>query len=364
MRNVLSHHKKIYILKIKSLLISFIVYSFIFVFIGEISGRIYLSYQRKALRLIFYGLVNNQNRLEKFKGYNGVEYYKSIPRKDSKNPVNSSGFRGPEIKSKKRGIIRIVCLGGSTTYGDGLDYSDTYPAILQQKLDNKFGAQRFEIINCGQPGSNLSQIVSFTNNEINKLNPDVVLLMSIENNFTAPGFWFADVETRSEVPARFVKIKGFILRRSALGFIVNKAIENIAKTGIDNYFKYFDWKSFAYALMSQKNIWQVPYEQNLNMLFNILQKNNSSIKIIFLKEVFNFINYPEMRSPFEKAIEIAEKVGKQTKGLEVIDICREVLNAAQRDEPVWQQTGDPTHLIKRGNEILSDVLVDYFSTMF
>ena len=351
-------------LKNKSLLISFIVSSFIFVFIGEITGRIYLSYQREALRLIFYGLVNNQNRLKKFKGYNGVEYYKSVPCKDIKNPVNSRGFRGPEIKAKEKGMIRIVCLGGSTTYGSGLDYIDTYPVILQQKLDKKFGTQRFEIINCGQPGLNLSQIVSFTKDEMNQLDPDVVLLMSIENNFAAPGFWFVGVEAGDNALANFNKIKYFILRHSALGFIANEAIENITKTGINNYFKYFDWKSFAYALMAQENIWQASYEQNLRMLFNILLENNSSIKFIFLKEAFNFSDKSEMRLPFDKAMEIAEKAGKQAEGLQTIDICSEILNAAQRGEPVWQHPLDPTHLIRRGNEILADVLVDYFSTMF
>ena len=353
-------------ISIRSILISFLVSCLIFVFVGEITARLFLTWKRKSWNGVLYGITQEKKRLVGVKGNNGgADYYKSTPSQEARNPVNRHGFRGTEIKPKRKGTLRVICLGGSTTYGDGLDYLDTFPAILQRKLNEKLGGHYIEIINAGQPGMDLSQIVSFTKREICGLDPDVVVLMSIENNFVAPGFWFAGIKGGKQEQKTIFTVKLFIIQRFALGFVINDVIKNYRITGFGNYIKRFDWKAFSAALSAPHNIWATDYEKNLKTFCETLYMNNQKIKILFLEEAFNFINHPEMTLPFEKATAIFRKISESNTNCQTLDVCKALLNAAQRGEPVWQSPAyDPTHLSPRGNEIIADLLAVHLSSMF
>ena len=45
---------------------------------------------------------------------------------------------GPEIsKDKPSNTFRVFVVGGSTTYGSGVNDANTIPSLLQKKLDEK-----------------------------------------------------------------------------------------------------------------------------------------------------------------------------------------------------------------------------------
>ncbi|NOT28934.1 MAG: SGNH/GDSL hydrolase family protein, partial [Planctomycetes bacterium] len=48
--------------------------------------------------------------------------------------VNSHGFRGPEVAREAAGRTRLVALGDSVTFGNDLDYAETWPAVLELEL--------------------------------------------------------------------------------------------------------------------------------------------------------------------------------------------------------------------------------------
>jgi len=56
--------------------------------------------------------------------------------------------------------------GSSTTYGTGLDYDETYPKLLQDRLRSTGGEDRFEVINAGQPGMHLMNIIELVKTKI------------------------------------------------------------------------------------------------------------------------------------------------------------------------------------------------------
>jgi hypothetical protein len=67
--------------------------------------------------------------------------------------INGSGFRGPEITiAKPPGVYRIVCLGDSFTFGEGVREEDTYAAQLQKRLDGAVPGQYTQVINAGVQG--------------------------------------------------------------------------------------------------------------------------------------------------------------------------------------------------------------------
>src|SRR5688572_1482967 len=56
-------------------------------------------------------------------------------RRRGRETIGPLGFRGPTPGvPKPAGTLRVLCLGGSTTYGDGLEDGDTYPVRLQELL--------------------------------------------------------------------------------------------------------------------------------------------------------------------------------------------------------------------------------------
>ena len=333
----------------------------------EFFARIVLSLNKDSLDYLLYGFktIAEPPRLQKYEGKNGeAEYYKSTPMLDKKNPVNSMGFRGPEIREKKSGLKRIVCLGGSTTFGDGLDYTDTYPALLQEMLDSKAGEGKFDVINGGQPGLKLSQINSLIKQEIIQLNPDIVILMNINNNLKSPGFWFVDMKGRESISNSsgdkqttfIISIKPFIIQHIACARLMLDYRNRI----VWNYFVGFDWKSFSAALMAPDNVWEREFAENMDRILQILFQNNPQIHIILIEEAVNRIRYPELQVPFNKAREILREKAKKYKNVYTLDVETAIIQADQKGENVWQRPAyDPLHLVRRGNEIIVSLLMPY-----
>ena len=88
---------------------------------------------------------------------------------------NRLGFRGDEISvPKPAGVVRIVCVGGSTTYGPR-DVRQSYPFLLQQTLRER-GFETLEVVNAG--------VSSYTSHEslvnmalrVVDLRPDLVIV--------------------------------------------------------------------------------------------------------------------------------------------------------------------------------------------
>ncbi len=67
--------------------------------------------------------------------------------------TNASGFRGPELlQGRRANVRRVVCIGGSATFGWGVEGTQAFPAQLQSMLDER-EPERFEVFNLGSPGA-------------------------------------------------------------------------------------------------------------------------------------------------------------------------------------------------------------------
>ena len=64
--------------------------------------------------------------------------------------VNPDRFRGDAIAvAKPPRTLRIFALGGSTTLGVSNEFRDTYPRLLQQRLQARHSGIRIEVENAG-----------------------------------------------------------------------------------------------------------------------------------------------------------------------------------------------------------------------
>lgn len=89
--------------------------------------------------------------------------------------INSRGFRGKEIADEKPpGVVRVVTLGASSTFGYHNRDELTYPAQLESVLNASCPTRRFEVINLGIPHLTSAQILALFAAEGRPLQPDVV----------------------------------------------------------------------------------------------------------------------------------------------------------------------------------------------
>ena len=129
----------------------------------------------------------------------GHHYLAYLPRPNFErgdNRHDPNGFRGPVVeKEKGENEIRVMCLGGSTTYGMGVPMADAYP----NKMERLFGFSedpRVRIINAGANG--WTSWESLINLEVRVLEfePDWIVVYHAINDLKArmvpPGSYAAD----------------------------------------------------------------------------------------------------------------------------------------------------------------------------
>lgn len=95
--------------------------------------------------------------------------------------INNHGFRGADFTAKKPlGVLRVVALGASSTFGYFDRDEETYPAYLQGYLSGAMGAEALdgissvEVLNFGIPHLESDQIRALFMAEALAVDPDVV----------------------------------------------------------------------------------------------------------------------------------------------------------------------------------------------
>ncbi len=130
--------------------------------------------------------------------------------------VNAYGYRGPAVTPHKpRGLLRVVCLGGSSVYGTAnSSWRAAWPSRMQQLLARLRCA---EVVNGGVPGYQAHQSAERFEQLFVPLAPDAAILCNTYNDIVASraqrmGYLAGDVAVES--------VNGVLpdlLSRSALG---------------------------------------------------------------------------------------------------------------------------------------------------
>ncbi len=98
--------------------------------------------------------------------------------------INSLGFRDREYApDKPEGVFRIVALGDSITFGQGVPLESTYPAQIEALLNEKASnPDKFQVFNAGVQGYNTLQEAVVLRQKILPLRPDLIVLGFMETN--------------------------------------------------------------------------------------------------------------------------------------------------------------------------------------
>jgi hypothetical protein len=98
--------------------------------------------------------------------------------------INAQGFRGkqPIAVEVPGGKLRVICSGDSMTFGYGVDDEETWPARLAQ------GSPGLEVVNMGQGGYGVDQMILWYERDGRKIEHDVHLFALMWNDFSRMRF--------------------------------------------------------------------------------------------------------------------------------------------------------------------------------
>lgn len=168
-----------------------ILYGLLTLVVIEVGLSVYLNYF--ASKEVFVQYASYKSLTRQFGGakmvrhrYLGYALNRNYAFKADRH--NSLGFRGDDL-SADADLYRIVCLGGSTTYGTGVaDYKKSYPYLLEEELQ-QLKHDRVEVINAGVPGYGSLELLLNYRLLIKSLKPDLLIIYTGVNDIVARLVW-------------------------------------------------------------------------------------------------------------------------------------------------------------------------------
>jgi lysophospholipase L1-like esterase len=97
--------------------------------------------------------------------------------------VNALGLRGPELEPKAEGELRVLVLGDSLTYGQGVADDETLPAWLERDLREREPGRTVRVVNAGLRAYDTRQELALLAELGDTIAPDVVVLCWYWNDF-------------------------------------------------------------------------------------------------------------------------------------------------------------------------------------
>jgi hypothetical protein len=139
--------------------------------------------------------------------------------------INRRGFRGRNFSDRKDpGVIRVICLGASSTFGYFDRDNETYPVYLEQILNERYpGNIRFEVINLGIPHLTAANIYNLFLTEGVQLEPDIVTYYEGNNDSDPPSPWV----NKSLIRVIFEKSTGIFLTAKFIDSMSRKYITSL-----------------------------------------------------------------------------------------------------------------------------------------
>lgn len=293
---------------------------------------------------------------------------------------NEAGYRGAKVPLRKTGKIRVLCIGGSTTYGLGVDRPDqSYPAQLDsllnayishdEVLSKKYGGA--EVINAGlEAGTSAEEMEQYLL-KYRYYRPDVVVVHSGVNdaqimNNTSSDFQLDythyrrlqfHLEPLSE-PARF------LMRSYFVSFIVIRLFyENFYFSGISGRECYTRQRGQTFARWNEVNMDSVlinrdfrylPYYRNTKSLYEEILRDSAVLMV--LPNILNTEDaFVKRSAPYRQQcaenVDMAAMLAREVGGVNVSFTFDSIQN------PHWWL--DDCHLNAAGERNKAQILLPY-----
>ena len=368
-----------YLINITLLFVSIILFELVFASLFLIRGSTSVS-------ILFQPFLNYEtSKLTSKIVYFDYSNQKLLPGKYNDGEkswvINSNGFRGPEFIKENSECLGIA-YGGSTTLALEVSYEETYPAILEKKLNEL--NHECNILNFGVSSKSLKYIFERLVYELNEYSPNYILINNNRNSAMYDSISskiFGDIVT-NRLSLNIFKFDIFLennimsynfLKKSYARFNELKSetphpiIKN-RKIDLDYFYNgYYNILEQIYTLTSDKNIKLIlvkqPYYIEPDVQTN-LSKRKINENLSTLKEYYK-INLSNLKK--NQKLDNKQKYNNYFMLSNVIlnqqfDILKNKYQDILVVDPLEKfyqykkesVTFDGLHLTKLGNEILSE----------
>jgi len=257
--------------------------------------------------------------------------------------INSEGLRDKFYNyEKESGTFRIAAVGDSTTFGFLLNASDSYPKILENKLNNDSNQEKFkkyEVINFGILGYGTTEEAELIKTKVMEYRPDMIILgYTLDDPVISPNPYLAEKTNGScflygtDIKVSCM-VNKFIFSSKMSTFILGKMS--------DVYFSIFDYYKILYG---SKRKWE-NVVNGFSDISKVSKQNNIPIVVVIFPLMENMSNYKW------ESIHIMVEQEAEKEGFYVVDL----LDYYKKYE-LPQLTLDELHTNKFGNEIAADAI--------
>ena len=214
------------------------------------------------------------------------------PRLDGILKTNQLGFRDTDYKNNAD--YKILLLGDSVSWGDGVRMEQSYPYILEKRLNQDYPRITVEVINAGVPGYSTFQQLIYLKKRGIKLKPNIIIhqfcLNDIVERYSALFEYggdnmFLGIDTRSSING----LNGFMVKHS-------RAYEWIIR-----YLINFKRKKQDYAVINlSKDKLSLELEEAWQLVLNEISQivqiaKQEEIPYLFVVAPYRF----QLRNPFK-----------------------------------------------------------------
>jgi lysophospholipase L1-like esterase len=108
----------------------------------------------------------------------------------ARHRTNADGQRArnlePFLRPKPPGVFRVLLLGDSYAYAQGVEYESSFAAELERRLSAKDRGAKVEVINSGVPGYNTAQEAAYLAAAGISYQPDCIVILFVANDVGVP----------------------------------------------------------------------------------------------------------------------------------------------------------------------------------
>ncbi|MFH1189230.1 MAG: SGNH/GDSL hydrolase family protein [Candidatus Omnitrophota bacterium] len=302
--------------------------------------------------------------------------------------MKEKGFycRGERYELKKeRDIYRIVCIGGSTTFG-GSEYREAYPYYLERILNDGRSGRRFEVINSGIAAAATEFHRDLVKERIDDGDVDMLVIHSLYNHFGP--FYTCGKDPRGQVifennkvrigwqwdRMSFTdKLKVFLTEHSYFYCMFRDYLARFKKLDSNLYLSKKAGYQIKYGECAEHNIDSIKdldkllagfldrYRKAIEEMIQTAMARRSEVVLVIPPYPFSvdepgedpvsFRSGQYYAGVFEKARDVLTSLGRQY-GVTVIDADREFLRIGRTPDLFI----DFVHLTAKGNRQFADIV--------
>ena len=260
--------------------------------------------------------------------------------------LNSRGFRDRDFSyHKDNDTFRILVLGDSLSFGQGIkDIKDTFPKIIERRLNQDANDRSHEIINTAQMGFNTKDHLKLWNDEGFKYDPDQVIIAYFHNDFSYGQEIDGDKDTV------WIKEAGkYLKKRSYVYFFFDIKLVNYIKI----FWKYKIMIRFLDNSAKDDDSWKQELPQHIEEFKELLEaiKEKGSRPLVIILP-YNFIGQDR---PTERILEQFSEIIRAAEDEDTDYIKIKSIDYALRDDKASLVVNKEDH---HPNELAHKMMAD------